>query len=347
MAIFFALFILGCGATHVMDVVNIWEPFYRLDAGIRIVTALASIGTAILLVKITPHVLLIPSASEWKRVNDELVESHKKLKHSYDDLANTEELLRKSNVDLEEKVKVRTVELENKNKELKKINYDLDSFVYVASHDLKAPISNLHALTNMVKDELKEGNIEGLPELLNLITDSVIKFDTTVHYLSDITRISKSAHEDIQELQFEKLYEEVVASIKELIRQTDLQIQTSFTQPDIVFSKIGLRSLLDNLLTNAIKYRSSERKPLILLSTIVEDGYIVLQIKDNGIGFDITKKEKVFQMFQRLHTHVEGTGVGLYMVQRIVENAGGKIEVDSEKNAGTTFKLYLKPMERK
>jgi signal transduction histidine kinase len=341
-ALCFAVFILGCGATHVMDVINIWEPMYRLDAGLRILTAVASIGTAIILIKITPQVLLIPSIAEWKRVNNELTESHSKLKDSYDELSKAEDLLRKSNVDLEEKVEARTKELELKNEELKKINYDLDSFVYVASHDLKAPISNLVALINLAKEEAGKEDHSDLIDLLSHIDNSVGKFDQTIHYLSDITRIYKNINDEIDEIHFDKILTEIKTALSEHIKISGVQIQTDFQIPSIRFSYTDLRSLFENLLTNAIKYRSTKDIPTIHISTYQEDDAIVVKVKDNGIGFDMNKKEKIFEMFRRLHDHVEGSGVGLYMVKRIVDNTKGKIEVDSKINEGTIFKIYLR-----
>lgn len=103
----------------------------------------------------------------------------------------------------------------------------------------------------------------------------------------------------------------------------------------------NLRSILYNLLSNAVKYRSLEKVPQVHIETKIENGFIVISVKDNGIGIAQNHIQKLFTMFKRFHTHVEGTGIGLYIIKRIVENAGGKIEVESIVNEGTTFKIYL------
>lgn len=112
--------------------------------------------------------------------------------------------------------------------------------------------------------------------------------------------------------------------------------------PNIKFSAKNLRSILYNLLSNSIKYASPERPPEVLIKTAKLDGYQVLIVKDNGLGIQNKNREKIFSMFKRCHDHVEGTGIGLYMVKRIVDNAGGKIEIESDMEKGSAFKIFLK-----
>jgi signal transduction histidine kinase len=104
----------------------------------------------------------------------------------------------------------------------------------------------------------------------------------------------------------------------------------------------NIKSILYNLITNAIKFRSPERNPVIKISTRETKEGVLLIVEDNGLGLTPEEKNKLFIMFKRLHDHVEGTGVGLYIVKRIVESTGGKIEVESEKGKSTTFKVLLK-----
>ncbi len=103
-----------------------------------------------------------------------------------------------------------------------------------------------------------------------------------------------------------------------------------------------MRSIFYNLISNALKYRHPERNPVVDLKTEQLDDGILLTVKDNGLGISDANKEKVFSMFKRLHDHVEGSGVGLYIVKRIVTNAGGRIELESKLEEGTTFKIFLK-----
>ncbi len=96
------------------------------------------------------------------------------------------------------------------------------------------------------------------------------------------------------------------------------------------------------MISNAIKYRSPNRPPVIKIETYEEGDFIILKVQDNGLGIDPAKQDKLFGMFKRLHDHVEGTGIGLYIVKRILENADGKIVVESKLNEGSVFKAYFK-----
>lgn len=107
--------------------------------------------------------------------------------------------------------------------------------------------------------------------------------------------------------------------------------------PTLLISEKNLRSLLYNLVSNALKYRHPDRPPVVRLSCRLEDGQRVLRVQDNGLGLSEGQQAKLFQLFGRLHTHAEGTGVGLYMVKKMVENANGALTVASREGEGTTF----------
>ncbi|MBA2583246.1 MAG: HAMP domain-containing histidine kinase, partial [Bacteroidetes bacterium] len=110
----------------------------------------------------------------------------------------------------------------------------------------------------------------------------------------------------------------------------------------ITFSRRKLRSIIYNLVNNSIKYKSPDRKPEVFINTEYEKGFIVITVKDNGMGISSDKKEAIFSKYFRVENNIEGTGIGLYLVNEIVKNAGGKISVESEPGKGTEFKIYLK-----
>ena len=242
------------------------------------------------------------------------------------------------NRELEERVKERT-------KELTKINNELDNFVYTASHDLKAPINNIEGLMQLLNDRLSENPVikQDVSSLLDLVDESVNRFKNT---LKDLTEVAKAQSEEISDqskVSFSEMLDEVKLTIADLIEKFDAEIVEDFSQaPEINFSRKNLRSIIYNLISNAIKYSSPDRKPEVSITTTRFDPYILLTVKDNGLGIRKEVQDKVFSMFKRLHTHVEGTGVGMAIVKRIVENNGGRIEIESELGLGTTFFVYLK-----
>lgn len=139
-----------------------------------------------------------------------------------------------------------------------------------------------------------------------------------------------------------ELIDEFKIHNEELIEKTNANIYTKLMEPEIRFSRKNMRSVLHNLLSNAIKYRTPDKSPEILVKTEKKDEYVILSVKDNGLGIKHEHIDKIFMMFKRMYDHVEGTGVGLYIVKRIIDNADGKIEVESEPGKGSTFRIFIK-----
>lgn len=236
-------------------------------------------------------------------------------------------------------------EMELKNIQLLRTNNDLDNFIYTASHDLKAPMSNIEGLLYTLKDSLpkNDGIFEDSEMIIQLMEKSINRFKATILDLTEITKVQKADEEDINEINLSQLVEDVKLSIYDKIAESGATIITDFSKINTLsFSKKNLRSIVYNLLSNAVKYRDKNRQSEIYIKTEISDDYTCLTIRDNGLGIHKQGREKLFTMFKRFHDHVEGTGIGLYIVKRIMDNAGGKIEVESEVGEGTTFKLMFK-----
>lgn len=244
-----------------------------------------------------------------------------------------------------EQLQLINFEISNKNEELRKTNNDLDNFIYTASHDLKAPISNIEGLIGNLPevasseiDKNKEFN-----QIMEMIGTSINKFKDTIQDLTDITRVQKNISDEETEVDIYEVIENVKSSLRSEIEDSKALIKSALDQcPAIHYSKKNFRSVIYNLLSNAIKYRDPNRKPVIDIQTTQTDEYVLLTVQDNGLGIEPSKMNKAFGMFKRLHDHVEGTGIGLYIVKRIIENTGGKIELESEVGKGTIFKVYFK-----
>ncbi|PSR53555.1 chemotaxis protein [Adhaeribacter arboris] len=239
-------------------------------------------------------------------------------------------------------LKLAQEELRKTNANLVRINNDLDNFVYTASHDLKSPISNIEGLLYHLEMELENAD-DRILEILSHIKKSVDRFQTTIKDLAEITKAEKQEEDDITEVTIEDLLDDIKLSINNLMEESAAVIETNCQEcPAIKFSKTNLKSILYNLISNSIKYRAAERPLQIKVSTEKVPGYAVLIVQDNGLGIEESQQSKLFGMFKRFHNHVEGSGVGLYIVNKIVQNAGGRIEVASKLNEGTTFKIFLR-----
>jgi len=226
------------------------------------------------------------------------------------------------------------------NKNLNCINADLDNFVLGASHDLLGPLSNIEVSINM----LKADNLIFDPmvyEYLNIIDGSVKKFRTLIKELSAIGKI-ESEMSEMKPVDLNNIINEIRLSIADKIKVTAAVITTDLEVNQILFSKKNLRSILYNVIINAIKYKSAECNPVLIISSTKENNYVLLSIKDNGIGIEKDKINKIFNIYGRIQTDVEGQGIGLYLAKKIVDAAGGYISVESEVGKGSVFNIYFK-----
>ncbi len=239
-------------------------------------------------------------------------------------------------------------ELQLANEQLIRTNIDLDNFIYAASHDLKAPISNIEGLLQILLRSLqKEGNVsERTEHLTSMMQNSVERFKRTIVNLTEVVKLQKDNEHLVAPLTLSEVINDVMLDLQPMIESSGATIDINLgVCPPIHFSDKNLRSVVYNILSNALKYRSPKRVPVIQLSCKELDSYVMLSVKDNGLGMHSTDETKVFGMFSRLHDHVEGSGIGLYMVRKMLQNAGGKIEVESQVDVGSTFKVYFKNLD--
>ncbi|MDO1450669.1 CheR family methyltransferase [Rhodocytophaga aerolata] len=232
-------------------------------------------------------------------------------------------------------------ELEERNKHLLRINEELDTFVYSASHDLLGPIAHIQGLIELIHIKNDQLNPEA-EEFYRMIDKAIAKFRALIRELSVIGKIDHEGLQEGEEINFEELVEEIKLSIGTQLSDTQTKIESEFEVLHIHFAKKNLRSILYNLITNAIKYKSLERAPRIVIRTKMLSGFILLCVEDNGMGMEENKIASIFTLYKRLNEQVEGQGIGLYLTQRIIHEAGGHIEVESNVGKGTTFKLYFK-----
>ncbi|WP_162910650.1 PAS domain-containing protein [Hymenobacter oligotrophus] len=247
-------------------------------------------------------------------------------------------------LNLNEELKGANAELAAANQQLTRTNIDLDNFVYTASHDLKAPISNLDGLLALLRHELpaEVAQSEYVAPTLSHMRDAVERFKRTIDQLTDVSRLQKEHSPAAVAVDLAAVVDDVCQDLAPLLRETNARLTVAVANfPAVLFSEKNLRSVVFNLLSNALKYRHPARRPHVDVRAHVRTGYTVLEVHDNGLGLDAAQLPRLFAMFQRFHSHVEGTGIGLFMVKRMVENAGGRIEVHSQPGAGTTFFVHL------
>lgn len=229
-------------------------------------------------------------------------------------------------------------ELNDSNIQLTRTNVELDTFVYTASHDLKAPITNIESIVLALRDTLPVAvqQEEMVGHLLGLLNQTVARFQVTITQLTDISRLQLAHAGPAEPVVLAAIIKDVLLDLAPVAADTRLTIVVA---PELVvsFSPANLRSIVYNLLSNAIKYHDPARPAQVRVHAEWTGNRVVLTIQDNGLGMSEVQQRQLFGLFQRLHTHVEGTGVGLYITKRLVENAGGTIAVHSQPGVGTTF----------
>ena len=237
--------------------------------------------------------------------------------------------------------RVRNEDLTKKNVELHRLNTDLDNFIYTASHDLKSPIANMEGLLSLIEMKVSPQLSSEGKQMIGMMEASVEKLNNTIKSLIEVTKAQKDLEAKVEVIQLSETLDEVKGEIAEQIKESGAVIQESLEEKEVNFPRASLKSIIYNLLSNAIKYRSPDRPPLIKVYSFTEGSRTVVCIRDNGLGLTEAQQARLFSMFKRFHSHVEGTGIGLYIVKRTMENNGGRIKVQSQLDEGTEFKLYF------
>jgi len=243
--------------------------------------------------------------------------------------------------DITDEKKLET-EKEHLIRELTQNNKDLKQFSYITSHNLRAPLSNLIGLLNLIEDIPIE-NPE-LEEILNGFNKSTHLLNETINDLVKVIIIKDNPSMQKEEVSLKEVFENVFSQLAFQIELHKPIIKLKFDRvPLLNTNKAYLESILLNLLTNSIKYKSENRKLKISITAEQIDHKAILTFKDNGIGIDLERnRDKVFGLYQRFHNYPDSKGLGLYLVKSQVETMGGTISIDSEVNKGTTFIITFK-----
>jgi PAS domain S-box-containing protein len=220
-------------------------------------------------------------------------------------------------------------------------NKDLEQFAYVVSHNLRAPLANIISLSNMLKDKDITDNEQR--ELEEFLFQSTAKLDEIVKDLNQILQIRRDIGEKKVKVTFAQLVNDILTGFSQTIREENIQIVTDFSKAAGIYSiKSYLYSIFYNLISNSIKYRQPDVPLVVEIRSWTADAMVNVTFKDNARGIDLSLHgEEVFGLYKRFNTDTEGKGIGLYMVQHQVAALGGRISIDSEPMAGSTFLVAL------
>jgi PAS domain S-box-containing protein len=221
--------------------------------------------------------------------------------------------------------------------ELVTSNKGLEQFSYIVSHNLRAPVANIIGLAELLEQNSYPADVK--EEFLRGILVNVKRLDEVISDLNLILQAKRDVSENRELTNMTQLVNNIQSSIQRTIEKENVEIQTDFTAVNTLFTlKSYLYSIFYNLIMNSIKYRQKDISPVIRITSSLASGRVTITFQDNGMGIDLQKKgSQVFGLYKRFHSHVEGKGMGLFMVKTQVEILGGKISVNSVVNSGTEF----------
>lgn len=254
----------------------------------------------------------------------------KKLNRADDDLHKLNEQLHKS-----------TTTLANKNHELTFVNQELDSLLHIISHDLKTPLMSLEGSLALMHRNLANKIEERDRALLTIPGKSVKKLRSTIDHLSEIIKSQKLSTEGAEDIDVCELVNDLQTELADNLNSTGGRIIMEADNCVIHYKRVHLRSILQNLMTNALKFRHPDRPPVIKIQAGHENDGVRIIFSDNGLGIPAKDITTLFNKYRRFHQHIEGSGVGLYLVQQLLAIKGGTISVASEDGVGTTFMLFI------
>lgn len=233
--------------------------------------------------------------------------------------------------------------LEQRTRELARSNTDLEQFAYVASHDLQEPLRTVSSYVQLIERRYEDKLDEEAKEFIKFAVDGVNRMQNLISALLQYSRVSTRGQEPSP-----TNIADVVEAVKQNLHEAIIESKATITTdelPVIKADEAQMIQLFQNLIGNALKFKGDE-DPQIRISAKKQDGLWLFSIKDNGIGIPKEDLERIFVIFQRLHTREEykGTGIGLAVCKKIVERHGGKIWAESEEGKGTTFFFTIKDL---
>jgi light-regulated signal transduction histidine kinase (bacteriophytochrome) len=325
-----------CGTTHLMDAVIFWWPAYRLSALIRFATAIASIFTVYALYKTIPFIYRLRTLEQLEVEIEERKKAELEARHYQIMKIAAEDMLAKKEEYMMQMHKLNE-ELQKQAQTLAISNSELEQFAYVASHDLQEPLRMITSFMNLLEMKYIDIIDDRGKQYIHYAVDGAKRMKEVILDLLEFSRIGRT-ETNLEEVDIKNLVNETLALYQKQIKDLHAEIKID-DLPKLQTYKPLIRQVFQNLISNGLKYHSQDQTPVIIIKSEEKKDYWQFSVADNGIGVEPEYFEKIFIIFQRLHNNAEypGTGMGLAIAKKIVENLGGKIWIESAQGKGSTF----------
>jgi signal transduction histidine kinase len=323
----FVAFILLCGMTHLFSIWTVWNPHYQFEGVLKAATAAVSVATALALWPLLPRALAMPS-------NIQLQRSNHALQAEIGRRDEAEARLMAVTGQLEHRVRQRTRDLERANTALRQ-------FAAAAAHDLQAPLRHIQIFSQLLEQEEADAMSADGQKHLAKVREGALRAQTLIAVLQEYAQLVNRPPKT-EALELRRVITGVMSALEDDIQASGASLEFG-DLPHVEGDPVLLTQLFQNLVSNAIKYRSALPPVITINASQGDDGMVAVSITDNGIGIDPAHAETIFQMMKRLHdnTRYQGMGVGLAFCREIVESHGGEIWLDETHLHGARFCLTL------
>ena len=283
--------------------------------------------------RVRTHLILTRTRHKLQQQNQQLQQEIDRRQQIESELTQSRQLLQQNNDNLEQAVAYRTAELATSNK-------DLEHFAYIASHDLRQPIRKIRMCTEYLAEDYGHCFDAQARQYMSYITKSTDRMYLLIDDLLAYSRIGKR-EEKLVSIDLQNVVEDILEDLSITIEEKQATIEYR-DLPTIKGNLTEIRQLLQNLISNSLKF-TCDRAPEIKIKAVRQEDNWLFSIQDNGIGIETRFYDKIFQMFQRLHSssNYEGTGIGLAICHKVVTSHGGEIWLESQIGEGTTFFFTL------
>lgn len=231
--------------------------------------------------------------------------------------------------------------------ELEAQNAELERFTYTVSHDLKSPLVTIQGFLGFLRKDATSGNLDGMEHDLQHIQNAAKTMQALLNDLLELSRVGRLINTP-EHIAMRDLVDETLSLVAGEIAEKDVTMSIDERLPNLFGDRDRLREVFQNLISNAVKFMGDQAKPEVTITASMTEEGVLCLVRDNGIGIPPAYHDKVFELFERLHRDIEGTGIGLALVKRIIELHGGRIWVESEgEGTGSTFYFTLPEVQKK
>lgn len=227
-------------------------------------------------------------------------------------------------------------------RELEKLNSQYQTLKYTLAHDIRQPISTITLIADGLLMAHQKNNTTQFEKWIKTLKESSKSLDSMVEDFTSSRTEEMGKFSEEGALNVEEICGDILTALKMEIKEKNIKVTSDLKVKEIIFPRSSLRSVFYNLIHNAVKFNDPKKPSEIKIATEEVNGFVILCVRDNGLGIPQDRQRLVFKKSSRLSENIPGTGMGLYVIKKMIENNDGRIKLESEVGVGTTFKVFFK-----